>query len=85
MLTEKGKLYGDLTVACLAEDNFVLVGSGAMQEAHRRWFEQRLGTAVTYRNLSDALHGVAISGPNSRELAHPHHARRRVGGSLPLP
>ena len=68
MLTEQGKLYGDLTVACLAEDKFVLVGSGAMQEAHRRWFEQRLGTGVTYRNLSDALHGVAISGPNSREL-----------------
>ena len=35
MLTEKGKLYGDLTVACLAEDHFMLFGSGAMQEAHR--------------------------------------------------
>ena len=68
MLTEKGKLYGDLTVACLAEDNFMLVGSGAMQEAHRRWFEQRLSTGVAYRNLSDALHGVAVSGPNSRDL-----------------
>ncbi|MFZ8992741.1 MAG: FAD-dependent oxidoreductase, partial [Candidatus Puniceispirillaceae bacterium] len=39
MLTPKGKLYGDLTVACLAEDHFMLFGSGAMQEAHRRWFE----------------------------------------------
>ncbi len=39
MLTEKGKLYGDLTVACLAEEHFMLFGSGAMQEAHRRWFE----------------------------------------------
>ena len=29
MLTPKGKLYGDLTVACLAEDHFMLFGSGA--------------------------------------------------------
>jgi len=68
MLTEKGKLYGDLTVACLAEDRFMLVGSGAMQEAHRRWFEQRLGTGVDYQNLSDALHGIALSGPRARDL-----------------
>ncbi len=68
MLTEKGKLYGDLTVACLSEDHFMLFGSGAMQEAHRRWFEQRLGTGVTYRNRSDELHGIAISGPNARDL-----------------
>ena len=68
MLTEKGKLYGDLTVACLAKDRFLLVGSGVMQEAHRRWFQQRLGTGVAYQNLSDALHGIALSGPNSRDL-----------------
>ena len=68
MLTEKGKLYGDLTVACLAEDRFMLVGSGAMQEAHRRWFKQRLGTGVDYKNLSDALHGIALSGPRARDL-----------------
>ena len=68
MLTEKGKLYGDLTVACLAEDRFLVIGSGVMQEAHRRWFEQRLGTGVDYQNLSDALHGIALSGPNSRDV-----------------
>ncbi len=69
MLTPKGKLYGDLTVACLDEDQFMLIGSGAMQEAHRRWFEHRLpDSGVAYANLSDALHGIAISGPNSRDL-----------------
>lgn len=69
MLTPKGKLYGDLTVACLADDHFVLFGSGAMQQAHRRWFDARLPeTGVTYRNRTDELHGIAISGPNSREL-----------------
>ena len=68
MLTEQGKLYGDLTVACLAEDHFMVFGSGAMQEAHRRWFEQRLGTGVDYRNRSDDLHGIGVSGPNARDL-----------------
>ncbi len=69
MLTPKGRLYGDLTVACLSEDHFMLFGSGAMQEAHRRWFEARLPSdGVSYRNASDAFHGIAISGPKAREL-----------------
>ncbi|MEO0495815.1 MAG: FAD-dependent oxidoreductase [Pseudomonadota bacterium] len=68
MLTPKGKLYGDLTVACLAEDHFILFGSGAMQEAHRRWFEASLPADAQYENVSDHWHGVALSGPKSRDL-----------------
>lgn len=69
MLTPKGRLYGDLTVACLGEEHFMLFGSGAMQEAHRRWFEARLpDEGVSYRNASDDFHGIAISGPHAREL-----------------
>lgn len=69
MLTHKGKLYGDLTVACLAEDRFLIFGSGAAQEMHRRWFEQHLSDEdVHYSNRSDDLHGIAIAGPNSRKL-----------------
>lgn len=68
MLTPKGKLYGDLTVACLAEDHFMLFGSGAMQEAHCRWFQKDLPTDVSYANVSDDWHGIALSGPKSRQL-----------------
>ena len=68
MLTPKGKLYGDLTVACLAEDHFMLFGSGVMQEAHRRWFEKDLPADVVYNNVSDDWHGIALSGPKSRAL-----------------
>ncbi|TFH46150.1 MAG: glycine cleavage system protein T, partial [Lysobacterales bacterium] len=69
MLTPKGKLYGDLSVACLADDHFLLLGSGAMQEAHRRWFETRLPeSGVRYENISSRLHGIAIAGPQSRAL-----------------
>ena len=69
MLTPKGKLYGDLTVAYLDEETFYLFGSGAAQEMHRRWFDQQMGNiAVTYRNRSGELHGIGISGPKSQEL-----------------
>jgi dimethylglycine dehydrogenase len=58
-----------LTVACLADDDFILFGSGAAQDMHRRWFEQHIdSTNVRYENQSDHLHGIAISGPLSREL-----------------
>ncbi len=68
MLTPKGRLYGDLTVACLSDDHFMLFGSGAVQEAHRRWFERDLPDDVHYENVSDDWHGIALSGPKSREL-----------------
>ncbi len=68
MLTEKGRLYGDLTVACLDDERFMLFGSGAMQDAHRRWFDRTLPEGVVHENQTSDWHGVAISGPKSREL-----------------
>ena len=68
MLTPQGRLYGDLTIACLVEDHFMLIGSGSMQEAHRRWFEASLPSDVAYSNASDLWHGIALSGPKSRDL-----------------
>lgn len=80
MLTPKGKLYGDMTVACLAEDHFYLFGSGAAQNMHRRWFESHLpDSGVAYANRSDAWHGIAISGPKSRTLLQ-RLVREDVGG-----
>ena len=69
MLLPNGKLYGDLTVTALTDEHYLLLGSGAAQEMHRRWFESQLGNAqVDYANISDRLHGFAISGPQSRAL-----------------
>jgi dimethylglycine dehydrogenase len=69
MLTPKGKLYGDLTIACLVEDDFMIFGSGAVQEMHRRWFEQYIsGYDCHYKNESRHYHGISLSGPNAREL-----------------
>ena len=69
MLTYKGKLYGDLTVSCLDENEFMVFGSGAAQEMHRRWFENHINKFnLNYKNKSDEFHGLAIAGPKSREL-----------------
>ena len=68
MLTEKGRLYGDLTVACLSDEHFMLFGSGAMQDAHARWFARSLPQDVIYENQTADWHGIAISGPNARSL-----------------
>lgn len=68
MLTEKGRLYGDLTIACLADDHFMLFGSGAMQDAHSRFFAQTLPDDVQHSNQTGDWHGIGIAGPKSRQL-----------------
>ena len=72
MLSPGGRLVGDLSVAAVAEDRFLIVGSSAAQRAHVRWFERHLpaqGVAVV--NRSSRLHGIALAGPQSRELLAP--------------
>ena len=69
MLSNQGKLYGDLTIGCLEEENYYIFGSGAAQEAHRRWFELNFDKFnLTYKNKSDDFHGIAVAGPNSRKV-----------------
>ncbi len=68
MLTEKGRLYGDLTIACLDDEQFMLFGSGAMQDAHRRFWESTLPDDVVHTNETGDWHGIGLSGPNAREV-----------------
>jgi dimethylglycine dehydrogenase len=69
MLSPKGRLLGDLTVARLADDRFLIVGSAAAQEVHQRWFADHApASGVTLRNRTRELAGFAVAGPNSREL-----------------
>ncbi|MEC8710508.1 MAG: FAD-dependent oxidoreductase [Pseudomonadota bacterium] len=68
MLTEKGRVYGDLTVACLGDEDFMLFGSGAMQDAHSRFFARTLPETVRHENETGGWHGIGLAGPQSREL-----------------
>jgi dimethylglycine dehydrogenase len=69
MLSPKGKLIGDFTVAKLAPERFQLTASYAAQAYHMRWFEAQLPeTGVDLRNVSTARIGFQIAGPKAREL-----------------
>jgi dimethylglycine dehydrogenase len=69
MLNSAGRIVGDLSMACLAEDRFMIVGSGFAEEFHLRWFwGQDPPPDVAVRSLSSTLAGFSIAGPRAREL-----------------
>lgn len=68
MLSPKGKLIGDFTISCLAEDDFQLTASYGAQNFHMRWFEKHKESGVTIENVSDKLNGFQLSGPLSRDV-----------------
>jgi dimethylglycine dehydrogenase len=68
MLSPKGRLIGDFTVSCLAEDRFQLTASYGAQAYHMRWFQQNADTGVTVENISDRLTGFQIAGPKARDV-----------------
>ncbi len=69
MLSHKGKIIGDFTVAQLRENVFQVTASFGAQAYHMRWFEQHLPKAgVSLENVSKKRIGFQIAGPASREL-----------------
>ena len=69
MLNEAGRIVGDLSIACLADDRYLIVGSGFAEEYHLRWFCAATPPAdVFVRSAASTLNGVSITGPRSREL-----------------
>ena len=69
MLSDTGRLMGDMTAMRLAPDRFLVFGSGYLQNWHMRWFEAHLDRSdVRLTNVSDSLQGVTISGPKARDL-----------------
>jgi len=69
MLNPAGRIMGDLSIACLADDRFLIVGSGFAEEFHLRWFWLAAPAAdVSVRSAASTLNGVSIAGPKSRQL-----------------
>jgi dimethylglycine dehydrogenase len=69
MLNPRGTIVGDFSVARLAEDRFLMIGSGVAEIYHMRWFEAHPPPPGTYiRPLPHALTGFMLAGPKSREL-----------------
>ncbi len=69
MLNPRGRIMGDLSIACLSEERYLIVGSGFAEAFHMRWLKaQNPPATVQVRSVCSTLAGFAISGPNSRAL-----------------
>jgi dimethylglycine dehydrogenase len=69
MLSKKGRIIGDFTVACLDDETFQVTASFGAQAYHMRWFEQFLpDSGVRLENLSKTRIGFQIAGPRAQEL-----------------
>ncbi|MEM8625920.1 MAG: FAD-dependent oxidoreductase [Pseudomonadota bacterium] len=70
MLKEDGKLQGDLSLACLGPDEFLMAGSGNAEVFYTRWFERFMpkdGT-VAIEPIGLGLCGLSIAGPKARAV-----------------
>jgi len=69
MLSPKGRIIGDFTVAQLATNVFQVTASYGAQAYHMRWFEQHLpASGVNLKNVSRERIGFQIAGPRAQEL-----------------
>ena len=68
MLSSEGKLKGDLTVFNWGDVTWWIMGSYYLREWHMRWFGKGLPGDIHVVDLSDAVVGFSLSGPNARAV-----------------
>jgi dimethylglycine dehydrogenase len=69
MLNAKGRIVGDLSIACLAEDRYLIIGSGFAEAFHMRWFwASNPPDDVFIRAASSTLTGFSLAGPHARAV-----------------
>jgi len=69
LIGKRGGIAGDFTVTRLAEDRFLMVGSGMAERYHRRFFDAvPRPESVRIESRTEALAGVNVAGPNARAL-----------------
>ena len=70
MLKEDGRVIGDFSLACLAENDFFIVGSGLAENYHMRWFLSHLPADGSVEVKAEGLSvtGLTIAGPHARDV-----------------
>ena len=65
----RGGVAGDFTVTKVAEDSFMMIGSGMAERYHQRFFNDvTLPTGTTFAVKTDDICGYNVAGPKSRVL-----------------
>jgi dimethylglycine dehydrogenase len=69
MLNPAGRIVGDLSIACIADDRYLIIGSGFAEEFHLRWFwAANPPPDVQVRSAASTLCGFSLAGPRSRDI-----------------
>ncbi len=68
MLSETGKLKGDLTVLNWGDGRYWIMGSYYLRAWHMRWFKDHLTDGVMVRDLGEEVCGFGLAGPKSRAV-----------------
>ena len=70
MLKHDGKIIGDFSLARLADDDFLIIGSGIAESYHMRWFLTHASGVDDLRidPLGLNLVGLTLAGPKSIEV-----------------
>ena len=69
LLSLRGGLAGDFTIARIEENRFFMIGSGIAEDYHLRIFESRLPfDNVSFKCVTDDMAGFNVAGPNARKV-----------------
>lgn len=69
LIGKRGGVAGDFTVTKLAQDTFWVLGGGAAERYHLRFFNQiPLPLGTTFESLTKTTCGFNVAGPNARKL-----------------
>ncbi len=69
LIGKRGGVAGDFTITKLADDEFMMVGSGLAERFHQRFFNAvPLPEGTRFDNRTDAMCGFNVAGPKARDL-----------------
>lgn len=69
MIGKRGGVVGDFTVTRLSDDTFWMLGGGAAERYHQRYFRAvPLPDSTRFQSLTEAVCGFNVAGPLARDL-----------------
>ena len=68
MLSETGRLKGDLTVLNWGDGTWWVMGSYYLRAWHMRWFDDHMMDGVQVRDLGEEMCGFGLTGPNAKKV-----------------
>jgi len=70
MLSDDGRLKGDLTLFNWGDGTWWIMGSYYLREWHMRWFHDHMIDGVDVTDIADTICGFSLNGPKSTEVLH---------------